>query len=185
MRAVLEGRPDHVRHAAMLDAATAAVLTLDEIDALCDELTSAHGELIPASLRVREGAITMSGISLDEVTKVYPNGVLAIDALSLDIAEGEFCVLVGPSGCGKSTLLRMIAGLEDVTDGEVSIGGVDVTDMPPQERDIAMIFQNYALYPHMTVRENLAFGLRLQQAAEGRMAAARRRGREHARARAS
>jgi multiple sugar transport system ATP-binding protein len=105
----------------------------------------------------------VSGISLDEVTKVYPNGVLAIDGLSLDIAEGEFCVLVGPSGCGKSTLLRMIAGLEDVTDGWVSIGGTDVTDMPPQERDIAMVFQNYALYPHMTVRDNLAFGLRLRK----------------------
>jgi multiple sugar transport system ATP-binding protein len=105
----------------------------------------------------------VSGISLDEVTKVYPNGVTAVDALSLDIAEGEFCVLVGPSGCGKSTLLRMIAGLEDVTAGDVSIGGVDVTDKPPQERDIAMVFQNYALYPHMTVKENLAFGLKLKK----------------------
>ena len=105
----------------------------------------------------------MSGISLEEVTKVYPNGVTAVDALSLDIAEGEFCVLVGPSGCGKSTLLRMIAGLEDVTAGDVSIGGVDVTDKPPQERDIAMVFQNYALYPHMTVKENLAFGLKLKK----------------------
>ena len=105
----------------------------------------------------------MSGISLDEVTKVYPNGVKAVDELSLDIAEGEFCVLVGPSGCGKSTLLRMIAGLEDVTYGDISIGGVDVTEMPPQERDIAMVFQNYALYPHMTVRQNLAFGLKLQK----------------------
>jgi multiple sugar transport system ATP-binding protein len=105
----------------------------------------------------------VSGISLDEVTKVYANGVKAVDNLSLEIAEGEFCVLVGPSGCGKSTLLRMIAGLEDVTDGEVSIAGVDVTDMPPQERDIAMVFQNYALYPHMTVRDNLAFGLKLQK----------------------
>jgi multiple sugar transport system ATP-binding protein len=105
----------------------------------------------------------MSGISLDEVTKVYPNGVKAVDALSLDIAEGEFCVLVGPSGCGKSTLLRMIAGLEEITDGDISIGGVDVTERPPQERDIAMIFQNYALYPHMTVKENLAFGLKLRK----------------------
>jgi multiple sugar transport system ATP-binding protein len=105
----------------------------------------------------------MNGISLDEVTKVYPNGVKAVDELSLDIAEGEFCVLVGPSGCGKSTLLRMIAGLEDVTYGDISIGGVDVTEMPPQERDIAMVFQNYALYPHMTVRQNLAFGLKLQK----------------------
>jgi multiple sugar transport system ATP-binding protein len=105
----------------------------------------------------------VSGISLDEVTKVYSNGVKAVDALSLDIAEGEFCVLVGPSGCGKSTLLRMIAGLEDITDGEISIGDVDVTDKPPQERDIAMIFQNYALYPHMTVKENLAFGLKLHK----------------------
>ncbi len=105
----------------------------------------------------------MTGITLDEVTKVYPNGVKAVDALSLEIAEGEFCVLVGPSGCGKSTLLRMIAGLEDVTIGDVWIGGVDVTERPPQERDIAMVFQNYALYPHMTVRENLAFGLRLKK----------------------
>ncbi len=105
----------------------------------------------------------MSGISLDEVTKVYSNGVVAVDELSLDIAEGEFCVLVGPSGCGKSTLLRMIAGLEDVTAGDVLIDDIDVTEKPPQERDIAMVFQNYALYPHMTVRENLAFGLRLKK----------------------
>jgi multiple sugar transport system ATP-binding protein len=105
----------------------------------------------------------VSGISLDEVTKVYPNGVKAVDALSLEVAEGEFCVLVGPSGCGKSTLLRMIAGLEDITIGDISIGGVDVTDRPPQERDIAMVFQNYALYPHMTVKQNLAFGLKLRR----------------------
>jgi multiple sugar transport system ATP-binding protein len=105
----------------------------------------------------------VNGISLDQVTKVYPNGVKAVDDLTLDVAEGEFCVLVGPSGCGKSTLLRMIAGLEDITLGEVSIGGVDVTDRPPQERDIAMVFQNYALYPHMTVKQNLAFGLKLRK----------------------
>ena len=102
----------------------------------------------------------MSGISLDSVTKVYPNGVTAVDALSLDIAEGEFCVLVGPSGCGKSTLLRMIAGLEDVTLGDVWIGGVDVTELSPQERNIAMVFQNYALYPHMTVSRTSPSGSR-------------------------
>ena len=105
----------------------------------------------------------MSGIRLDEVTKVYANGVRAVDAVSLDIDEGEFVVLVGPSGCGKSTLLRMIAGLEDVTEGEIPIGDIDVTDKPPQQRDIAMVFQNYALYPHMSVRDNLAYGLKLRK----------------------
>jgi multiple sugar transport system ATP-binding protein len=105
----------------------------------------------------------VSGISLDSVTKIYPNGVKAVDAVDLDIAEGEFVVLVGPSGCGKSTLLRMIAGLEAVSDGAIAIGGEDVTERPPQKRDIAMVFQNYALYPHMTVRENLAYGLRLRK----------------------
>jgi multiple sugar transport system ATP-binding protein len=105
----------------------------------------------------------MSGITLGEVTKVYPNGVKAVDAVDLEIRDGEFVVLVGPSGCGKSTLLRMIAGLEDVTDGAIVIGDKDVTDLAPQRRDIAMVFQNYALYPHMTVRENLAYGLRLRR----------------------
>jgi multiple sugar transport system ATP-binding protein len=105
----------------------------------------------------------MSGIRLDEITKVYPNGVLAVNEVSLDINEGEFVVLVGPSGCGKSTLLRMIAGLEDVTDGEILIDDAIVTDKPPQRRDIAMVFQNYALYPHMTVRDNLAYGLKLRK----------------------
>jgi multiple sugar transport system ATP-binding protein len=105
----------------------------------------------------------VTGIRLHDVTKVYPNGVKAVDGLSLDIADGEFCVLVGPSGCGKSTLLRMIAGLEDVSDGAIFIGDADVTDRPPQRRDIAMVFQNYALYPHMTVRENLAYGLKLRK----------------------
>ncbi|HEX7526599.1 MAG TPA: ATP-binding cassette domain-containing protein, partial [Gaiellaceae bacterium] len=105
----------------------------------------------------------MSGITLGELTKIYPNGVKAVDGVDLEIHDGEFVVLVGPSGCGKSTLLRMIAGLEDVTDGAILIGDVDVTDRPPQQRDIAMVFQNYALYPHMTVRENLAYGLRLRK----------------------
>src|SRR5207245_1272514 len=105
----------------------------------------------------------MSGIRLESVSKIYPNGVRAVDSIDLEIREGEFVVLVGPSGCGKSTLLRMIAGLEDVTEGAIEIGDADVTDMPPQNRDIAMVFQNYALYPHMTVRENLAYGLRLRK----------------------
>jgi len=105
----------------------------------------------------------MTGITLDSVTKIYSNGVKAVDAVDLEINEGEFVVLVGPSGCGKSTLLRMIAGLEDVSDGSIAIGGEDVTERPPQKRDIAMVFQNYALYPHMTVRENLAYGLRLRK----------------------
>ncbi|MFL5955657.1 MAG: ABC transporter ATP-binding protein [Gaiellaceae bacterium] len=105
----------------------------------------------------------MSGIRLDEITKIYPNGVKAVDAVSLDIREGEFVVLVGPSGCGKSTLLRMIAGLEDVTDGDILIDDRDVTDKPPQQRDIAMVFQNYALYPHMSVRDNLGYGLKLRK----------------------
>jgi multiple sugar transport system ATP-binding protein len=105
----------------------------------------------------------MSAIRLDRVTKVYGNGVRAVDDVDLEIGDGEFVVLVGPSGCGKSTLLRMIAGLEEITDGSVAIGDVDVTDKPPQQRDIAMVFQDYALYPHMTVRDNLAYGLKLRR----------------------
>jgi len=105
----------------------------------------------------------VSGIRLDAVTKIYPNGVRAVDRISLEINTGEFVVLVGPSGCGKSTLLRMIAGLEDVSMGDVYVGDTDVTDKPPQDRDIAMVFQNYALYPHMTVRDNLAYGLKLRK----------------------
>ena len=93
----------------------------------------------------------MSGIRLQDVTKRFPNGVAAVDDVSLDIGDGEFMVLVGPSGCGKTTLLRTIAGLEDVTAGTIMIGDEDVTVRQPQQRDIAMVFQNYALYPHMTV----------------------------------
>jgi ABC-type nitrate/sulfonate/bicarbonate transport system ATPase subunit len=99
-------------------------------------------------------------VSLERVTKVYDGEVRAVDDVSLDVAAGEFVVLVGPSGCGKSTLLRMIAGLERVTAGTVRIGGEDVTTGAPPDRDIAMVFQNYALYPNKTVAENLAFGLR-------------------------
>src|SRR6185503_15248655 len=109
----------------------------------------------------------MGGISLGAVTKVYPGGVKAVDEVSLEIPDGEFMVLVGPSGCGKSTLLRMIAGLEEVTIGTITIGDVDVTDMQPRQRDIAMVFQNYALYPHMSVRDNLGFGLKLRKVAKG------------------
>ena len=101
----------------------------------------------------------MGQIVLDHVTKTYPGGVNGIDDLSLDIADGEFMVLVGPSGCGKSTALRSIAGLEEITSGTISIGSQVVNDLPPKDRDIAMVFQNYALYSHMTVEQNLAFGL--------------------------
>jgi multiple sugar transport system ATP-binding protein len=99
-------------------------------------------------------------ISIQNVWKTYDNGVVAVRDVSLDVAEGEFVVLVGPSGCGKSTLLRMIAGLEEVTGGAVHIAGRDVTRVAPPDRDIAMVFQNYALYPHMSVRQNLGFGLK-------------------------
>jgi len=105
----------------------------------------------------------MRGIQLDRVTKVYDNGVEAVRGVSLEIGAGEFVVLVGPSGCGKSTLLRMIAGLESVSSGTIAIDGRDVTDLAPRVRDIAMVFQNYALYPQMSVRQNLAFGLRMRK----------------------
>jgi multiple sugar transport system ATP-binding protein len=101
----------------------------------------------------------MAQIVLDQVDKVFPGGVRAVDGLSLDISDGEFMVLVGPSGCGKSTALRSIAGLDEISSGTISIGGRVVNDLPPKDRDIAMVFQNYALYPHMTVEQNLAFGL--------------------------
>src|SRR3989442_1979311 len=101
----------------------------------------------------------MAAIELEHVTKEFAGGVVAVDDVNLTIADGEFMVLVGPSGCGKSTLLRMIAGLEEITDGTISIGDVDVTELEPSNRDIAMVFQNYALYPHMSVRQNLGFGL--------------------------
>jgi multiple sugar transport system ATP-binding protein len=104
----------------------------------------------------------MAAVSLDKLRKVYPNGNVGVDAASFDIADGELLVLVGPSGCGKTTLLRMIAGLESISGGSLSIDGRVVNDVAPKDRDIAMVFQNYALYPHMTVAENLGFGLRLR-----------------------
>jgi multiple sugar transport system ATP-binding protein len=103
----------------------------------------------------------MAEIILDQITKRFPDGALAVDQISLDIADGEFIILVGPSGCGKSTTLNMIAGLEDITSGTLRIGGKIVNDKAPKDRDIAMVFQSYALYPHMTVRENMAFPLKL------------------------
>ena len=105
----------------------------------------------------------MARISLEHVEQVYPNGYVAARDLTLEVADGELLVLVGPSGSGKSTILRLMAGLESVTGGTIRIGERDVTELPPQHRDIAMVFQNYALYPHMTVRENLAFGLTIRK----------------------
>jgi ABC-type sugar transport system ATPase subunit len=112
----------------------------------------------------------MASIRLEQVWKKYPNGHVAARGVNLAIADGEFMVLVGPSGCGKSTALRMIAGLETPSEGRVVIGDRDVTELPPQDRDIAMVFQSYALYPHMTVRENLGFGLRMRGVAAAAIA---------------
>ena len=102
----------------------------------------------------------MSFLELQNVTKIYPNGTKAVNETSLNIENGEFVVFVGPSGCGKSTLLRMIAGLEDITDGNISLDGKLINNVDPSERDVAMVFQNYALYPHMTVFNNMAYGLK-------------------------
>jgi multiple sugar transport system ATP-binding protein len=105
----------------------------------------------------------MAAIQLDTVTKRFPDGTVAVNEMSLEVEDGEFMILVGPSGCGKTTALRMVAGLEDVTDGEIRIGGQVVNDVEPGDRDVAMVFQNYALYPHMTVRQNIAFPLKMQK----------------------
>ena len=105
----------------------------------------------------------MAEVVFNEVDKVFENGVQAVKDLSLEVRDGEFLVLVGPSGCGKTTALRMVAGLEEISDGTVSIGGRVVNDLTPKERDVAMVFQNYALYPHLTVADNIAFGLRLRR----------------------
>ncbi|MFN8113785.1 MAG: sn-glycerol-3-phosphate ABC transporter ATP-binding protein UgpC [Solirubrobacterales bacterium] len=111
----------------------------------------------------------MAEITLDKVTKRFPDGTEAVKQLDLDIADGEFLILVGPSGCGKSTALRMIAGLEDISDGELRIGENVVNGKAPKDRDIAMVFQNYALYPHMTVRENMAFPLKMAKVEQSKV----------------
>ena len=125
----------------------------------------------------------MAEVVLDEVTKVYADGIKAVDSLDLDIADGEFMVLVGPSGCGKTTALRMVAGLEEISGGVVRIGERVVNHVPSRDRDIAMVFQSYALYPHLSVYDNIAFGLRvkkmpkqeIERRVQGRRAGARAR----------
>jgi multiple sugar transport system ATP-binding protein len=126
---------------------------------------------IALSIPVRYRCLAVAEIVLDRVSKAFGSSeALAVDEVSLEIESGEFLVLVGPSGCGKSTLLRMIAGLEDVTDGAILIDAADVTELPPRARDIAMVFQTYALYPHMTVRENLGYGLKVRKTAKAEIA---------------
>ena len=105
----------------------------------------------------------MASLSLKNIEKIYDNGFKAVQNFNLEIVDKEFIVFVGPSGCGKSTTLRMIAGLEDITKGELYIGDTLVNDVEPKDRDIAMVFQNYALYPHMTVYDNMAFGLQIRK----------------------
>ena len=123
----------------------------------------------------------MAEIVLDHVTKRFPDGALAVNDVNLTIADGEFVILVGPSGCGKSTTLNMIAGLEDISDGELRIGGEVANQKTPRDRDIGMVFQNYALYPHMSVRENMAFSLKLAKVGRGQDQGAGRVGGRHPR----
>src|SRR5579885_2614561 len=104
----------------------------------------------------------VAAIELEQLTKVYPDGTRAVQGLDLEVADGEFVVFVGPSGCGKTSALRMIAGLEEITSGTVRVGGAVVNDLPPKARDMSMIFQNYALYPHMNAYDNMAFGLKMR-----------------------
>src|SRR4030043_1102370 len=104
----------------------------------------------------------MAQVSLNNVSKIFPGGIKAVDKVNLGVENKEFMILVGPSGCGKSTTLRMVAGLEEISQGDIYIGDKKVNDVPAKDRDIAMVFQNYALYPHMTAFENMAFGLKLR-----------------------
>ena len=137
----------------------ALLLAFDRIGPARDGDAAALAAALDPERRIRP----MGGIALERVTKIFPGGVTAVDDVELEIADGEFMVLVGPSGCGKSTLLRMIAGLEGVSAGTIRIGDRDVTELAPRSRDVAMVFQNYALYPHMRVWDNLAFALRLRR----------------------
>ena len=105
----------------------------------------------------------VAGVTFQGVSKIYPDGTRAVNDLNLEIDDGEFMVLVGPSGCGKTTALRMVAGLEDISEGQLRIGDRVVNHVPPRDRDIAMVFQSYALYPHLTVYDNIAFGLKLKK----------------------
>src|SRR5215210_748120 len=105
----------------------------------------------------------MAGVTFEDVSKIYPDGTKAVNDIDLEIEDGEFMVLVGPSGCGKSTALRMVAGLEDISEGVLRIGDRVVNNVAAKDRDIAMVFQSYALYPHLTVYENIAFGLRVRK----------------------
>ena len=105
----------------------------------------------------------MAGVTFDQVSKIYPDGTRAVSDMELDIDDGEFMVLVGPSGCGKTTALRMVAGLEEISEGVLKIGDRVVNHVPPRDRDIAMVFQSYALYPHLSVYDNIAFGLKLKK----------------------
>src|ERR1051325_8099344 len=109
----------------------------------------------------------MATIEFDRATKAYAGGVVAVDALDLTIADGEFMIFVGPSGCGKTTALRSVAGLEEIDAGEIRIGGRRVNELEPQDRDVAMVFQNYALYPHKSVKDNIGFPLRMQRMGRG------------------
>ncbi|HQG44376.1 MAG TPA: ATP-binding cassette domain-containing protein, partial [bacterium] len=111
----------------------------------------------------------MAKVQLDKVSKIFEHQVKAVDAVDIDIKDKEFIVLVGPSGCGKSTTLRMIAGLEEISSGEIRIGDRVVNEVPPKDRDIAMVFQNYALYPHMTVAENIGYPLRIRNKPRAQM----------------
>src|SRR5207302_1493811 len=111
----------------------------------------------------QKGVSSLAGVAFKGISKVFGKDIRAVDGLDLDIKDKEFMVLVGPSGCGKTTALRMVAGLEEATGGDILIGETRVNDTPPKDRDIAMVFQNYALYPHMNVYDNIAFGLRLRE----------------------